>query len=76
MKGDREREWRVFFFEKLKSGRRYPIFFVVGDLAQHAWHAKSQSAATFREGAMRVFAATTPSSILCPHPLVPSCNLQ
>ena len=69
MKGDREREWGVFCFEKFKSGRVDPFFFVVGALTQHAWHAKSQTAATFHEGAMRVFAATTPSSILCPHPL-------
>ena len=44
-------------------------FFVVEALTKHAWHAKSQSAATFYLGAMRVFAVTTPSLILCPHPL-------
>ena len=49
----------------------------MGALTKHAWHAKSQSAATFRQGAMRVFAATTPSLILYPHPLKVSalhCN--
>ena len=56
------------FFEKFKSGPRDPIFLVVGALTQRAWQAKSQSAATFRYGAMRVFPATTPASILCSHP--------
>ena len=37
---------------------------VMGALTQHAWHAKAQSAASF----LWVFAATTSSSILCPHP--------
>ena len=41
---------------------------MVEALTQRAWHAKSQSAATFCSGAMRVFATTTPSSILFPHP--------
>ena len=59
----------MFFVEKFKNGGRDPIFFMVGTLTQHAWYAKSQSAATFCEGAVRVFAATTPSLILCPHPL-------
>ena len=38
----------VFFVvEKVKSGYRDQIFFMVGALTQHARHAKSQSAATF-----------------------------
>ena len=37
----------TFFVEKFKNGGRDPIFFMVGTLSQHAWHAKSQSAATF-----------------------------
>ena len=45
------------------------MFSVVGAVTQHAWHAKSQSAATFWSGAMRAFAVTSPSSILCPHPI-------
>ena len=61
---------RDFFFYKLKSGHRELFFLMLGALTQHAWHAKSQSAATSRKGAMRVFAATTPSLILCPHPLL------
>ena len=36
----------IFFVEKFKNGGRDPIF-MVGTLTQHAWHAKSQSAATF-----------------------------
>ena len=36
------------YFDKLKNGGKDPIFFMVGTLTQHAWHAKSQSAATFR----------------------------
>ena len=65
----REEKGRNNIFEKFKSGPRDQIFFMVGALTQHAWHEKSQSAATFCYGAMRVFAATTPSLILCPHPL-------
>ena len=42
-----ERGGGIFFFEKFKSGRRDQIFFTVGALTQHAWHAKSQSAAAF-----------------------------
>ena len=37
----------IFFVEKFKNGGKDPIFFMVGTLTQHAWHAKSQSAATF-----------------------------
>ena len=37
----------ILFVEKFKNGGRDPIFFMVGTLTQHAWHAKSQSAATF-----------------------------
>ena len=37
----------IFVVEKYKNGGRDPIFFMVGTLAQRAWHAKSQSAATF-----------------------------
>ena len=59
----------IFSVEKFKNGGRDPIIFMVGTLTQHAWHAKSQSAATFCRGAVRVFAATTPSLILCPHPI-------
>ena len=35
------------FFEKLKVVVETNFFFKVGALTQHAWHAKSQSAATF-----------------------------
>ena len=42
---------------------------MVGALTQYNRHAKSQSTVIFSLGAMRVFAATTPSLILCPHPL-------
>ena len=44
---------------------------MVEALTQHNGHAKSQSTVIFCKGAMRVFAATTPSLILCPHPLKP-----
>ena len=56
-----------FVVEKFNSSLRAPICFMVGALTQHIWHAKSQSAATFCYGAMRLFTATTPSLILCPH---------
>ena len=46
LEGERKRAG-VFFFEKFKNGGRDPIFFMVGTLTQHAWHARSQSAATF-----------------------------
>ena len=69
LKGDREREGGNLFLKNAKVVIQTNFFFMVGALTQHAWHAKSQSAAPFCEGAMRVFAATTPSSILCPHPL-------
>ena len=35
------------YLKKIKNGGRDLIFFMVGTLTQHAWHAKSQSAATF-----------------------------
>ena len=56
-----------FFFENFKNGCNV-IIFVVLALTQHAWHAKCQSAATFCQAAMQVFAATTQLSILCHHP--------
>ena len=76
--------WRMFFEGErkgagflllLKNSKMVVLthFFMVVTLTQHAWHAKSSSAATFCWGAVRVFAATTPSLILCPHPL-PSTN--
>ena len=45
----KEKEWGrgYFFVEKFKNGGRDPIFFMVGTHTQNAWHAKSQSAATF-----------------------------
>ena len=45
----KEKEWGrgYFFVEKFKNGGRDPIFSMVRTLTQHAWHAKSQSAATF-----------------------------
>ena len=43
---------------------------MVGALTQHNGHAKSKITAIFRKGAMRVFAATTPSLILCRHPFL------
>ena len=45
-KGIGRGSWGVFV-EKFKNGGRDPIFFMVATLTQHAWHAKSQSAATF-----------------------------
>ena len=46
MKGERKGRGGIFF-EKLIHDHRDQIFFMVGALTQHAWHAKSQSAATF-----------------------------
>ena len=46
--GRRKKEvWGGGYFEKFKNGGRDPIFSMVRTLTQHAWHAKSQSAATF-----------------------------
>ena len=45
---------------------------MVRALTQYAWHAKSQSAATFCQGAMCFFFATKPSLMLCPHPFTNS----
>ena len=69
LEGERIGAGVFFFVEKFKKGGRDPIFFMVGTLTQHAWLAKSQSVATFCQGAVWVFAATTPSLILCSHPL-------
>ena len=74
---DRERGGGIFV-EKVKSGRKDPNFLMVGALTQHAEYGKSQSAATFRLGAMRNYTIIDPYNAslgLYPPPPPPNYKL-